>query len=183
VYVVRWLVGWSVTHQRVCLPQNDLYMYDWDKNSCTHLDMGFGIPRSNWFTTGSTIIGPEWLYRNDMFYEVRCCLLRLALAFPHSLESRTQTVQVSKPAPYSPFNYYALTSDGTPFRLEAPGPTGSIFVNEFKNFTAKAPNPALFNLPASPVCTTGSMKEVEHQHWFSIRFAHLLRKEHHARTN
>eukprot|EP01012_Entosiphon_sulcatum_P059250 TRINITY_DN8360_c0_g1_i1.p2 TRINITY_DN8360_c0_g1~~TRINITY_DN8360_c0_g1_i1.p2 ORF type:complete len:242 (+),score=54.06 TRINITY_DN8360_c0_g1_i1:59-784(+) len=115
----------------------DLYMYNWDTNTCQHVDFGFGIPRPDWFLTNSTNAGTQWLYRDDQFF---------------------QAVQLSKnpPAPYLPFNYYAYASDGTAMRLEAPMQTNLIVVNEFYNFTAEPQPSDLFVLPTNLNCTGGN---------------------------
>jgi len=106
--------------------ENDLYIYDFDTNTCEHLDMGFGIPKPDWFLTDSNVTGTQWLLRDDAFHEV---------------------VQVAKEAPYSPFYYHALRVGGGPFRIVSPGPIGLIVVNELVGFTAAVPDPKLFIRP------------------------------------
>lgn len=60
-----------------------------------------------------------------------------------------------------PFSYYAWLdgsavpgqTDGAPFRMSAPSPTGNV-VNEYFNFQPAtfAPNDPVFALPSSPAC-------------------------------
>eukprot|EP01012_Entosiphon_sulcatum_P001795 TRINITY_DN1033_c0_g1_i2.p1 TRINITY_DN1033_c0_g1~~TRINITY_DN1033_c0_g1_i2.p1 ORF type:complete len:223 (+),score=55.65 TRINITY_DN1033_c0_g1_i2:59-727(+) len=129
----------------------DLYMYDWDLKTCQHLDMGFGIPRPDWFLTNSTNTGTQWLQHEDRYY---------------------QTVQLSKPAPtpYPPFNYYAFASNGTAFRLEAPGPVGEIYVNDFYNVVAEPQPDELFQLPAGVVCQNSTFAQAK------LSWSHFLGK-------
>ena len=46
-------------------------MYNWDKNTCIHQDLGIGIPTPDWFKGNTSSLGElQYLQHNNTYYDV-----------------------------------------------------------------------------------------------------------------
>jgi len=139
-------------------------MYNYDKQTCIVNNLGISIPTPNWFLTNTSTLGPlfQYLQHEDYYYEV---------------------VQTSTPGPYyrqyGPYNYYALSGSGVPFRMEGPGTALGVVVNDWYNMVTGTPDPSVFTLPATPVCNTGTFEESMEAISMSLLFARLARHPRH----